>query len=103
MPEPVYYLVVDGRRGGLHIFLKRAPDLAEGPSDNGLYVHRGWVTLRGQLLNGSSADEERLGRDPDDDSCYRVFASRGDLVNAGFHPLPGPLVIGDWSEYEQRQ
>jgi hypothetical protein len=96
----VYFLVIDGRRGGLHVFLRRDPLLQGALSDDPLVLPRGWVALDGhESPDGSGGAESWLGQDPDDPSRYRVFRSRAELADAGFRPWRGPLVLGDWSDY----
>lgn len=92
-----YYLVIDARRGGLHVFLERD---GKPLGDDTLVLPRGRVTLVGDVPAGVPEPANVwLGQDPDDDRRYRVFRSRSELADAGFQPVKGPLVLGNWDEY----
>jgi hypothetical protein len=92
-----YFLVIDGRRGGLHVFLQRD---GKPFGNDPLVIPRGRVRLEGVPPEGvADWAEVWLGQDPDDDRRYRVFRTRVELSDAEFHPVKGPLVLGDWDQY----
>ena len=92
-----YFLVIDARNGGLHVFLQND---GEPFGDDPLVIPRGRVTLEGVPPDGGSGwADVWLGRDPEDDRRYRVFGTRVELADAGFQPVNGPLVAPDWDRY----